>query len=809
MSLRPILAPALVLAALATPAVAAAEDLYQQPPAPIARILDAPPPPLVTLSPDRTLLLLQEREALPPVAEVAAPELRLAGLRIDPRTNGPSRASFGKGLLVKSLDGRPERRLETPPGARLASVRWSPDSSHVAFVVAGDDGLALWVAEVSTGRSRPLTPARLNAAAGSPCSWVGTGQALLCRLVPVGRGSAPAPPPTPRGPVLQESAGRTAPNRTYQDLLQDPADEALLEHHLTSQVAVVSLAGEIRGTGAPGLHVASTPSPDGSHLFVETVHRPYSYVVPLERFPRRLELWDLSGRVVRQVADVPLQDEVGPGFDAVAKGPRDAAWRDDAPATLVWTEALDQGDPARPAEKRDRLLSLAAPFGGEPVRLMDLGYRARRLTWARGGLALVEERWWKTRRSRTWALETAAGSTPRLLFDRSYEDRYADPGSFVTVPGPSETRLLLTTRDGRSAFLAGTGASAEGDRPFLDRLDLATGRAVRLFRSEAPYHEEAIAPVDDAGRRLLTRRESAAEPPNYVLRDLVARRATPLTAFPDPAPELAGAQPQLLRYRRRDGVELTARLYLPPGYDRSKGPLPFLFWAYPVEFRSAAAAAQVQGSPHRFTRPSGASHLFALTQGYGVLDDPAMPIVGEAEKEPNDTYVEQLVMSAEAAVDKVVEMGVADRARIAVGGHSYGAFMTANLLAHSDLFRAGIARSGAYNRSLTPFGFQAEERTYWQARETYARMSPFDHADKIKEPILLIHGMADNNSGTFPIQSERFFAALQGHGATVRFVLLPAESHGYRGRESVGHVLWEMMRWLDRHVRSAPPRPAS
>jgi dipeptidyl aminopeptidase/acylaminoacyl peptidase len=287
------------------------------------------------------------------------------------------------------------------------------------------------------------------------------------------------------------------------------------------------------------------------------------------------------------------------------------------------------------------------------------------------------------------------------------------------------------------------------------------------------------------------------------------RRIAPraLTSFADPAPPFAGVKREVVEYRRKDGVMLHATVYLPPGYDRAKdGPLPFLLWAYPQEFGSAEAASQRSGSPYRFTRPGGSSHLFALLQGYGVMDDPTMPIVATDGGEPNDQYVPQLVASAEAAIDHIVGMGVADRSRIAVGGHSYGAFMTANLLAHTSLFRAGIARSGAYNRTLTPFGFQGEERSYWQAQDLYEKMSPFTYADRIKTPILLVHGTADNNTGTFPIQSERMYAALKGNGGTVRYVQLPAESHGYAARESIGHTLHEMLAWLDQWVKPVRPK---
>ena len=460
-------------------------------------------------------------------------------------------------------------------------------------------------------------------------------------------------------------------------------------------------------------------------------------------------------------------------------------------------------------EKRDAVRSISAPFAGAAVTHLALGYRAQGVTWARPDLAFVNEQWRRTRRARTWAIDPSNPAAPaRPVFDRSSEDRYADPGRWEVVANAFGRTVLLTTPDGRHAFLRGDGASSEGDRPFVDRYEIATGKTTRLFRSAAPYYEGPIAVLDAARGVLVTRRESPTEVPNYWRRPTAAGEAPrQITRFADPAPQFAGVRSELVTYRRKDGVALSATVYLPAGYDRSRhGALPFLLWAYPLEFGSADAASQVVGSPYRFARPQGASHLFLLTQGYGVMDNPTMPIVAQAGKEPNDTYVDQLVASAEAAVDHLVATGVGDRDRMAVGGHSYGAFMTANLLSHTMLFRAGVARSGAYNRTLTPFGFQGEERDYWKAQRLYTEMSPFTYADRVRAPILLVHGMADDNTGTFPVQSERYYAALKGVGAKARYVQLPGEAHGYRARESIGHTLAETVAWLDRWVK--PKRPA-
>jgi dipeptidyl aminopeptidase/acylaminoacyl peptidase len=547
-----------------------------------------------------------------------------------------------------------------------------------------------------------------------------------------------------------------------------------------------------------------SPSPDGRFLLVQTLHRPFSYLVPAERFPRRIEVWDLDGKVVRSVADLPLQEEISISFDSVPTGPREVSWREDAPATLFWVEALDGGDAGKPATERDRALLLPAPFQRDPTPLATLALRFSGVHWGNDSLALLNESWFKTRRTHTWIVQPGGKGSPAVLFDRSVEDRYANPGSPLTTFDARGRTVLRTADGGRTLFLLGEGASSEGNRPFLDALDVASKKTRRLFRSAAPYFEIPVDVLDESGKQILERRETVEEPPNFYVRDLADGKLRQLTHFPHPTPQLAGIHKELIRYPRADGVQLTATLYTPAGWKPADGPLPMLMWAYPQEFKSADAAGQVQDSPYRFARAGAGSPLVWLTLGYAVLDNPSMPIVGEGSKEPNDTYVQQLVASAQAAVDEVVRRGVADRRRIAIGGHSYGAFTTANLLAHSDLFAAGIAESGAYNRTLTPFGFQSEERDLWHAPETYMQMSPFMYADKVKHPLLMIHGQADDNQGTDPIQSERFFNALKGNGATARLVYLPLEAHGYRGRESVLHGMWESYEWLEKYVKNRP-----
>ncbi len=799
-------------AATTTPPAAGSIDstasVYRTPPQVLTDIIDAAPTPGVRLDPRREWMLVLDQPNLPPIAELAERELRLGGLRIRPRSHGPSRSGYATGLRLLRLSDLAERRITgLPDGARIENIRFAPDGSRFAFTHTAADGIELWVAEVASGQARRLSSAHLNLAVGGAPQWLRDGS-LVATLVVPDQGPEPPTPSVPAGPILQENRGRTAPARTYQDLLKNAYDESLFEYYLTAQVARITPDGQAVPLGKPGLVVNVSPSPDGRYLLVQTLHRPFSYLVPAFRFPRRAEVWDLDGHAVKTIADLPLQEEIPIAFDSVATGPRDLEWRDDAPATLTWVEALDGGDPGHEAAQRDKVLTLAAPFTGEPATLVTLAWRFGGITWGNdgnGGLALVDEAWWKTRRTRTWILHPGTGDkAPDLLFDRSSEDRYADPGFPLTVPNAWGRPVLQMAEGGKTIFLSGEGASPEGDRPFLDALDLGTKKTKRLFRSEAPHYEEAVALLDAGGRYLLERREAIEEPTNYFVRDLKTNQLRQITRFPHPTPQLLGIHKELLRYARPDGVQLTATLYTPAGWKTGDAPLPMVMWAYPQEFKSASAAGQVNDSPYRFVRAGWWSPVLWLTQGYAVLDNPSLPIVGEGDKEPNDSYVDQLVASAKAAVDEVVRRGVADRRRIAIGGHSYGAFTTANLLAHSDLFAAGIAQSGAYNRTLTPFGFQAEERDLWHASETYIKMSPFLYADKIRKPLLLVHGQADNNPGTDPMQSDRFYNALKGNGATVRLVVLPFESHGYRARESVLHLLWESSNWLDTYVKNRP-----
>ncbi len=810
-------APVYLLVVLVASTLAAAQS--QTPPAPgyltppkvVVDILDTPPLPQAVVSPTRQSIALLHRKSMPNLAELARPMLRLAGTRVNPKTNGPHRTSGIVGISLKDLTGAAERTVVTPPNAELGSVSFSPDGRRLAFTATRDNGIELWVADATTGQAKAVTGPTLNAAAGDPCEWLRDGAALLCRLVPAARGPAPAVPAVPTAPNIQENAGKAAPVRTYEDLLQSAHDEDLFEYYFTAQLAVVNAAGGTpTAIGKAALIERAEASPNAEFVVVSRLKRPFSRLVPYEDFTKEVEIWNRRGEAVRRIADLPLADTVPIG--GVPVGPRAYRWKPTDPSTIVWVEALDEGDPRKSVPHRDRVVALEPPFAGTPVEIITTEYRFQNVSWTDEGTTIVSESDRQRRWRRSWLLDPGGGA-PRKLVDMSAEDRYKDPGDPVARPrgtadggfGPGGGRAAgVVLQQGNAVYLTGAGASPQGDRPFLDRLNLRTLSTERLFRSDEKSYETVVAILADDGSSILTRAESPVDPPNYFVRDLRAGSRRAITDFRNPVPQLTGIHRQFLTYDRKDGVKLSATLYLPPGYKAGER-LPVVMWAYPREFTDPDAAGQVSGSPNRFLLPRGPSHLLLLTQGYAILDDPTMPIVGAGET-ANDTYVDQLVASAEAAVNTVVELGVGDRDRMGVGGHSYGAFMTANLLAHSDLFRAGIARSGAYNRSLTPFGFQNERRTFWEVPDIYARMSPFWYAHKVNEPILLIHGEADDNSGTFPIQSERFYMALKGHGATVRYVTLPHEAHGYAGRESVLHTVAEMLNWCERWVKSARPR---
>ncbi len=781
------------------------ETMYQQPPQQITDLVDAPASPEISIGRKSGKIVILHRSELPDIADLAAPELRLAGIRIDPVTSGPSRASYytklsltdARGLVVSDVKGLPEN-------AQIRNISWSADEKHIAFTNTDGHGISLWVLEVETATARRLSQITINEVLGQTFVWMPDQHTLLVKAIPEGRGEAPASLTIPKGPVVQENTGRKAAVRTFQDLLKNPADETLFDYYATSVLFLVKLDGSSHRIGQKAVWGNLTPSPDGKYILASRYLRPYSYIVPYNRFSHIYELLDVDGNTVRILAEIPVADNIPQGFDAVRKGLRNPQWRADAPSSLYWVEAVDNGDPAAKAEFREQLFLLKAPFEKEPIPVLRLKLRYGGIQWGKGDYAIISEYWRKDRLARSWVFNPGSNDgTSKLIFERSSEDRYNDPGRFVTTTNDAGFQVLLFDAKGSKLFLIGQGASPEGNKPFLDVFAVEDNKTRRLWQSKAPYLETPVALLDADKQIVVTRKESVDEQPNYFLRNLKKKTETQITFFPDPMPALRLMKKEVVHYKRNDSLPLSGTLYLPAGFRPGvDAPLPTLIWAYPNEYKSADAAGQVSGSPYSFTRVGATSPILLVTQGYAVLNDASFPIVGEGSREPNDTFIPQLVANAEAAISKLVEIGVSDPQRVAVSGHSYGAFMTANLLTHSNLFAAGIARSGAYNRSLTPFGFQGEERNYWEAPELYDSISPFMQADKMKSPLLLIHGAADDNSGTFTMQTERYYDALRGLGATVRMVLLPYESHGYRARQSVLHMHSEWINWLDKYVKN-------
>ncbi len=788
--------------AATTPAQVGRASTYLRAPDDVRAVLDAPLPPASFPSPTGDRVLLARALRYPPVAELAEPMLKLAGVRLHPHNNARQGDGDWVELSLQPVSGGPAKTVALPKGARIGSVRWNADGSLVALTNVTPTAVELWVLDAKTAKVRRIGNVKLNGVLGDSVVWLADQRTLLVRLVPKRRGAPPVAPRAPIGPRIEESKRVGAASSTYEarDLLRTPHEADLFEYYATSQLALVNVrSGAVTPIGSPHVVDGASPSPDGKHLLVQTIERPYSYTRPAHRFPARVEVWDRRGKVVQKVAELPLADQVP--IQGVRTGPRDHHWRATAPATLVWAEALDGGDTFKKVPEHDRVLT--QPIGGTAIELLRTKQRFGGIQWIDGGTtALVSEIDQDKHRIVVRLLDVDKPSSSRVVWDRNYDDRYGDPGTPVQRMLPNGARVILAQKG--AIFLAGAGATPAGNRPFLDRLELDSLKTERLFHSKKDELESFVSFADADAKTFVTRRETPTEPPNLWLRTTTGVKA--ITKFADPTPQLRRITKRLVTYKRKDGVPLSFTLYLPPDYKEGTR-LPTVVWAYPLDYTDPSAAGQVRGSPNEFTTIVGVSPVFLALAGYAVLHDAAMPVVGPAET-AYDTFVEQITQNASAAIDKAVALGVADRDRVAVMGHSHGALMTANLLVYTDLFRAGVARSGAYNHTMRPFGFQNERRTFYRARASYTKLSPVLHADELDEPILIIHGEIDSNPGTTPQQSEKLFEAVRGTGGTARLVMLPFESHGYVARESTEHAIAETMAWLDRWVKNAPPRRA-
>jgi dipeptidyl aminopeptidase/acylaminoacyl peptidase len=786
--------------------LSAQENLsYQKPSQEILDLVDVPLAPSVLLDNNKEYMVLLYRDAYSTIAELSKKEMRLGGLRIDPATNIGSRIRYYNQIEIKNITQK-EAVIKTvtglPENPLIANLTWSPDQKKMAFTQTTPEGVEIWVLNIAEATAKKLTKPSANANMGDVINWFEDSQALLVKMVSSDRkplidvGNA-----VPAGPTISVADGKKAQNRTYQDLLQNPNDEHNFEQLALSEIHKVSLDGSSEAWLPSAMYEGISFSPNGAYVMVNAVEKPFSYLVPYYRFPSTTTIYTQDASKVENVLKVPLIEDLPKGFMATRTGRRNMNWRSDKPSTLVFVEALDGGDPETKVEYRDEVFQLEAPFNGTPVSLLKTLNRYSYIQWGDDQTAIAIDRWWNTRNTKTYVFNPSdAGQEVPVLHDRNYQDQYSNPGRFVTERNDMGSYVL--SMDGSKVYLIGSGYSKEGQFPFLDQLDLHTMKTKRLYQSEYTDRLENLSEYDAEKKKLLVRIESPSDFPNYYFRELKKGKLEQITAFENPFKSLQNVHKEVITYKRNDGLELSGTLYLPVGYDmEKKEKAPMILWAYPREYKDKSSAGQTTANPNRFTYPSYGSAIYWVAKGYVVLDGAAFPIVGEGEKEPNDSFREQLVANARAAIDAVDQLGYIDRNKVACGGHSYGAFMVANLLSHCDLFAAGIARSGAYNRTLTPFGFQSEERNYWEAPEVYYTMSPFMHADKMKTPLLLIHGEADNNSGTYPLQSTRYFNALKGLGATVRLVMLPRESHGYRAKESILHMLWEQDQWLEKYVK--------
>jgi len=779
---------------------------YQKPSQEILDLVDVSLAPSVLMDESKDFMILISRDLYGSIEELSQEELRLGGLRIDPKTNIGSRVTYYNNLQVKNLKEKKAELVQVknmPNNPKLTNFKWSPNQEKLAFTHTTENGVEVHVLDVATATVSKLTSDNINANIGDVINWFDDGKSLLIKTVSENKKELiNTETAVPTGPTISVNDGKKAQNRTYQDLLSNKNDEFNFEQLALSTIYKVNLDGTSEKWLESNMYTSINFSPDGNYVMVETIEKPFSYLVPYSRFPSKTTIYTKEGGKVETVLEVPLIEDLPQGFMAVREGKRNFSWRDDKAATLIFTKALDGGDPENEVPFRDETFEMEAPFNGNERSILKTINRMSSIQWANNSVAIASDYWINTRNTKTYAFNPSdASEEPRIVADRNYQDAYSHPGNFVTKRNSFGRSVLALSNN--KAYLLGAGHTEEGQFPFLDEINLSDLKKERIYQSKYADKVESLNDYDIESNQLLVRIESPTEYPNYSFRDLKGNKLKQITFFKNPFVSIQNVHKEVINYKRADGLDLTGTLYLPLGYNlKSKEKMPMIIWAYPTEYKDKSSAGQNTQNPNKFTFPFYGSMIYWVTKGYVVLDNASFPIVGEGDEEPNDTYIEQLVANGKAAIDAVDKLGYIDRNRVAVGGHSYGAFMVANLLSHSDLFAAGIARSGAYNRTLTPFGFQSEERNYWEAPDVYNEMSPFMNADKMKYPLLLVHGEADNNSGTYPMQSERYFNALKGLGATVRLVILPKESHGYKAKESILHLLWEQDQWLEKYVKN-------
>ncbi|HPI53989.1 MAG TPA: prolyl oligopeptidase family serine peptidase [Chitinophagaceae bacterium] len=732
-------------------------------------------------------------------------ELRLGGLRINPITHISSQQTYFTNLKVRKIKGGEEMQVQgLPENPRIANPKFSKDEKKLAFTHTTDTGVELWVLDIATAQAKRICGPTLNASIGSVYSWYTDNEHLLVKLLPDNLPALlDAKKNLPKGPTIAKSEGIKSQNRTFQDLLKTPMDEQNFETLASSELYTIDLNGRKTLYKPKDLYIAENMSPNGAYIMITTIAKPFSYIVPYSRFPNKTNVYDMEGKLIKTINEVPLTEIMPKGFSAVRKGKRSLGWRDDEEATFAYVVALDEGNPENKVEYRDEIFTWKAPFTEEPTSMLKLKQRFDGIQWGDEHTAIASDSWYDTRNTKTYLFDPFDPSKQAsIIFDRNEQDVYHDPGSFEMTRNELG-RYVLAIEKGQ-LFLTGQGLSEKGEFPFVKSFDRNTHQQHKLYQSTYTTKKESIISVDTKKGYVLVRIESPTEFPNYYFRNLKsAKKLTQITFIKNPFTSIEGITKEVIHYKRDDGLDLSGTLYLPKGYDKQKKEkLPLLIWAYPEEFKDKQSAGQNKSNPNEFTYPNYGSFVYWVTKGYAILDDASFPIIGEGKEEPNDRFLPQLIADAKAAIDAVDQLGFINRKKVAIGGHSYGAFMTANLLTHSDLFACGIARSGAYNRTLTPFGFQSEQRNYWDVPKVYNEMSPFMNADKMKTPLLLVHGEADNNPGTFTLQTERYFQALKGLGAPVRMVLLPKESHSYAAKENILHLLWEQDTFLEKHLKN-------